>query len=126
MPEIYSATASEVKINEETIAGLQAIEYTMLRNRQDVGAIGTDERIAVYFGLKVVSGRLRVASANRALDGLLQSEESFTVSATLKHGETVRHVTFDNCYMEDKQFSLSALSHGETIYAFTATRVREE
>lgn len=126
MPEIYSATASEVKINEETIAGLQAIEYTMLRNRQDVGAIGTDERIAVYFGLKVVSGRLRVASANKALDGLLQSEESFTVSATLKHGDTVRHVTFDNCYMEDKQFSLSALSHGETIYAFTATRVREE
>ena len=126
MPEIYSATASEVKVNEETIAGLQAIEYAMLRNRQDVGAIGTDERIAVYFGLKVVSGRLRVASASKTLDKLLQSSEAFSISAVLKHGETVRHVTFDSCFMEDKQFSLSALSHGETVYAFTATRVREE
>ena len=126
MPEIYSATASEVKVNEETIAGLQAIEYAMLRNRQDVGAIGTDERIAVYFGLKVVSGRLRVASASKTLDKLLQSSEAFSISAVLKHGETVRHVTFDSCFMEDKQFSLSALSHGETVYAFTAARVREE
>jgi len=125
MPEIYSATASEVKIDKDTVEGLQAIEYTMVRNRQDIGAIGTDERIAVYFGMTVVTGRLRVASANKVLDGLLQSAASFNVSATLKHGKTVRQVTFDNCFMEDKQFSLSALSHGETIYQFTATRVRE-
>src|SRR5262245_19549027 len=106
MPEIYSATASEVKIDKDTIEGLQAIEYTMVRNRQDIGAIGTNERIAVYFGMTVVSGRLRVASANKVLDGLLQSAASFNVSATLKHGATTRQVTFDNCYMEDKQFSL--------------------
>jgi hypothetical protein len=126
MPEIYSATASEVKVENDTIAGLQAIEYSMVRNRQDVGAIGTGERIAVYFGLKVVTGRLRVASASKSLDGLLQSGASFTISATLKHGETIRRLTFFDCYMEDKQFSLSALSHGETIYAFTATNIKEE
>ena len=126
MAEFYTATSSEVKVNNETIAGLQAIEYTMLRNRQHVGAVGTDERIAVYFQLKVVMGRLRVASANKTLDGLLQSMAKFTVTATLKHGDTSRNVSFDDCYMEDKQFSMTAQNHGEAIYTFSATRLREE
>ncbi len=126
MPEIYTAFASEVKVNEETIEGLQAIDYNVVTNRQHVGAIGTNERIAVYFGLRVVNGDLRVASANKTLDGLAKSEGKFTISATLKYGDTVRHVTFDNCYIEEKQFNMSSQSHGETVYSFTATRVREE
>jgi hypothetical protein len=126
MPEIYTAFASEVKVNEETVEGLQAIDYKVVTNREHVGAIGTNERIAVYFGLRVVTGQLRVASANKTLDGLLKSEAQFTIAATLKYGDTTRHVTFDNCFMEDKQFSMSAQSHGESIYSFTATRVREE
>jgi hypothetical protein len=56
----------------------------------------------------------------------MQSNKEFTISATLRHGDTTRHVTFDNCFMEDKQFNLSSQSHGETVYSFTATRVREE
>ena len=36
MPQIYTAFASEVKVNEETIEGLQSIEYTVVRNRRDV------------------------------------------------------------------------------------------
>jgi len=126
MPQIYSAFASEVKINEETVEGLQSIEYNVVKNRQHVGAIGTDERIAVYFGLKVVTGKLRVASGNVKLDDLLQKNEEFSISATLKHRDTERKVTFDACYIEDKSFAMSASAHGETIYSFTATRVREE
>jgi hypothetical protein len=126
MPEIYTAFASEVKVNEETLEGLQAIDYKVESSREHVGAIGTNERIAVYFGLRVVSGQLRVASANKTLDGFMQSNQQFSISATLKHGDTTRHVTFDNCFMEDKQFNLSSQSHGETVYSFTATRVREE
>lgn len=126
MPQIYSAFASEVKINEETVEGLQSIEYNVVKNRQHVGAIGTDERIAVYFGLKVVTGKLRVASANVKLDDLLQKNEEFSISAMLKHRDTQRKVTFDACYIEDKTFAMSAPAHGETVYSFTATRVREE
>lgn len=126
MPEIYTAFASEVKVNEETVEGLQSIEYNVVKNRQHVGAIGTDERIAVYFGLKVVTGRLRVASANPTLDGLLTTNEEFSIAATLKHRDGERKLTFDGCYLEDKTFALSAQQHGESIYAFTATRVREE
>lgn len=126
MGQIYTAFASEVKVNEETIPGLQEIQYAVERNRHNVGAIGTDERIAVYFGLRVVTGSLSVASVNATLDGLLASGESFSISATLKHGEDSRSVTFDNCYLETKAFDMNAAAHGETVYGFSATRVREE
>lgn len=126
MPQVYTAFASQAKVNEETIEGLQSIEYRFLRNRHDVGAIGTDERIGVYFGLKIVQGRLRVASANPTLDGFLATNTEFTITSTLKHGETTRNVTFDNCVMDEKTFVLGTEAHGETIYSFTATRVREE
>jgi hypothetical protein len=126
MAQVYTAFASEAKVNEETIEGLQSIEYRQVKNRHDVGAIGTDERITVYFGLRVVVGRLRVASAVPTLDRLLDTNEEFSISAVLRHGETTRNVTFDGCFMDEKTFALSADVHGETIYSFTATRVREE
>ena len=71
MPQVYTAFASEVKVNEETIDGLQSIEYAVRRIGRHVGAIGTDERIAVYFGMKVVDRKLTVASVNATLDGFL-------------------------------------------------------
>jgi hypothetical protein len=126
MAQIYNAFASEVKVNDETIEGLQAIEYRQVKNRSDVGAVGTDERIAVYFGTKIVNGKLRVASANVTLDKLLDENTEFSISATLKHGETTRQVSFDSCYLDDKAFQMAAQGHGETVYSFTATRVREE
>ena len=126
MPQVFTALASEVKINQETVEGLQSLDYNVVKHRQQVGAIGTDERIAVYFGTKTVAGKLRVASINTTLDGLLQSNGEFSISATLKHGEGTRRVTFDACYMEDKAFGLTAEGHAETVYSFTATRVREE
>jgi len=126
MPQVYTAHESEVKVNEETIEGLQAIDYKVVNGRQHVGAVGTTERIAVYFGLKYVVGALRVASANKTLDGLMQSNAEFSISATLKHRDQTRRVSFDSCYMEDKSFLMDAQKHGETVYSFTATRVREE
>jgi len=126
MPQIYTAFASEVKVNEETIEGLQSIEFKHIKSRSDVGAIGTDERIAVYFGQKHVDGQLKVASGNATLDQLLANNESFSISAILKHGDAARNVTFDDCYLDSKAFGLSAEGHAESIYSFSATRVREE
>jgi hypothetical protein len=126
MPTIYTAYASEAKVNEETLEGLQSIEYRQVKNRHDVSAIGTDERIAVYFGRKLVTGSMHVASANPTLDGLLDSNTSFTLAVTLKHNDTTRNVTFDNAFLEEKMFMLGLETHGETTYTFTATRVREE
>jgi hypothetical protein len=127
MPLMFTAFQSEVKVNDETLEGLQAIEYRLVKNRRDIGAIGTDERIAVYFGMKIVTGRLRMASANAKLDGFLRENTKFSVSITHREGEdTERLVSFDDCYLDDKAFALESEGHGETVYAFTATRLREE
>jgi hypothetical protein len=126
MPQIYTAFASEVKIDDETIEGLQSIEYSHAKARADVGAIGTDRRVAVYFGTRVVTGRLHVASGNATLDGLLEGNEAFSISATLRHGEASREVAFEEVYLDDKSFQLSAEGHGLAVYSFTASAVREE
>ena len=126
MPQmIYTAAGSEAKVNEETIDGLQSIDYRVVRNRHDVGAVGTNERVAVYYGLTVVVGRIRVASVNAKLDELLRDGSSFDLSVQLKHGDAERSVAFQQCHMDDKSFALDTEHHGETIYTFTASRVEE-
>ena len=126
MAQIFTAFASEVKVNDQTIEGLQAIEYAHVKNVRSIGAIGTDERVAVYFGMKGVTGRLTVASGSAGLDQLLQDNAEFSLSAILRHGQSARRVTFDACYLDNKTLGLSAQGHAETTYSFTATRVREE
>ena len=126
MGQIYTAFASQVKVNDETVAGLQSIQYAVQRNRQAVGAVGTDERIAVYFGLKTVTGALTIASANATLDKLLAGGTAFSITAVLKYGADTRNITFDECYCETKSFGMNAESHAQTVYGFSATRVREE
>lgn len=126
MGQVYTAFASEVKVNEETVEGLQSIQYAVQRNRQNVGAVGTDERVAVYFGLRTITGSLAVASVNATLDKLLGEGTKFSISATLRHGEDSRTVTLDDCFAETKAFGLNAEEHAQTVYGFSATRVREE
>ena len=51
-----SANVSNVKIDGEVVPGLQAIEYKIVRNRQNVHNIGIDERIGVDYGPMYVTG----------------------------------------------------------------------
>lgn len=126
MPMIFAANSSGVLIDNELVDGLRGIEYQVTREQSDVFALGSPERIAVYYGASRAQGRLRVASANAKLDDLIASGGSFQVVANLKHGQSARSVAFDECYMVGKDFGLESGRHGETIYNFSATRVREE
>lgn len=126
MALVFSANRSEVRVDNDVIPGVTTIEYRSQRVRREVTAIGTDERIAVYYGVKSVLGRIKVASASAVLDRLLAEPQAFQVVANLRHGDTVRSVAFDECWMESKDFEMAEGSHGTTVYAFSATRVREE
>jgi len=126
MSLVFSARDSEVRVGNDLIAGVRAIEYRSTRDRREVTAIGSDERIAVYYGARSVTGRLRVASTATVLDGLLTTPAEFQVVATLRHGGDQRTVAFDECWLESKQVELADGGHSETVYQFSATRVREE
>lgn len=132
MPTILSAKESQVLLAGPggaagaPIEGLQAITYKVDRSRQDVAGIGTDERIGVDFGLKIVRGTLTVKSTSDALNTILADNSPFQITANLKKGELTKTVAFDECYLDDKQVEMGNNGVLSTVYQFTATRVREE
>lgn len=130
MPTIYSATRSNVLIDGEAIEGLQSITYDVIKNQESIPAIGTDERIDVSFGLKIVKGALTVRSTSATLNTHMLENTSFQIVANLNKElgmtQSSLTVTFDDCFVEDKRFGLDANGVAVTTYSFTATRVREE
>jgi len=126
MPLIFAANSSGVVVNGQAVEGLRSVDYHVTREQGNVHALGTHERIGVYYGASHVEGCLRIASASAALDALVTSGDKFQVVASLKQGQTTRSVSFDECYMVSKDFGLPSGQYGETAYNFTATRVREE
>jgi hypothetical protein len=130
-PVIMSANVSNIKIDGEVIAGLQAIEWKIVRNRQNVHNIGIDERIGVDYGPMYVTGSLRIRSSHPKLDKLLidgvADIKSFQLVVELKKlGQSIKTLTFDECYLEGKSFSMDANGVGMSDYSFTSTRLREQ
>lgn len=130
MPSVYSANRSNVLIDGKPVEGLQSLVFRVVTEREDVRAVGTDERVDVIFGLRQVQGELVVRSASHELDALLHSRGKFQLVASLKRDASEdgpkRTLSFDDCFVEAKAFSLGAGETVSTTYGFTATRVREE
>lgn len=130
-PVIISANVSNIKIDGEVIAGLQAIEFKIVRNRQNVHNIGIDERIGVDYGPMFVTGSLRVRSTFPKLDTMLitgvADVKPFQLVVELKKGgQAIKTLSFDDCYLEGKNFSMDSNGVGISDYSFTATRLREQ
>ena len=126
---LVSAAKSKVTIDGEVVDGVQSIDFKVQRRQADVESIGWDERIGVESGQIVVTGTLRVSSMYKTLDDLLYMPVplSFNMVAQLNKGdELIKKITFDECYLDDKSFEMTANGVGLTVYNFTATRVREE
>lgn len=123
---VFSANSSSVTVNGEAIAGVQALDYRQVRDQGQIFALGSEERIAVHYGAMRVEGRVTVASASVSMDTLSTSGEPFQLVAQLSHGEAARSVSFDECHMVNKEFTISTGGSGSSVYVFTAVRVREE
>lgn len=123
---VFTANSSSVTVNGEAVPGVQAIDYREMRDQGEIYALGSAERIAVHYGAMRVEARVTIASAHPSLDALSRTGEPFQLVAQLAHGDAARSVSFDECHMVDKRFALSTGGAGETVYAFTAVRVREE
>jgi hypothetical protein len=125
MATIFSSNESTILINGEPVEGISGIEYRYRQARQNIYALGSAERIGMVSGHRSVEGQIAATSTISSLDGLLD-DEPFQVSAQLKQGDTVMTVAFDDCQLTDKNFSLGVSEHGQSVYRFIATRVREE
>lgn len=125
MPTLFAANESIVMIDGERIEGVRAVEYRKKQERANVYALGSAERIGMISGPQAVEGKIRVVSTNGQMDAKLD-ETGFQITAQLQHGEATMTVTFDECYLLEKSFTLGVGGVGEAVYGFTATRVREE
>ncbi|MBL8480714.1 MAG: hypothetical protein JNJ60_00840 [Rhodocyclaceae bacterium] len=130
MATVFSANRSNVLVDGEAIEGLQSLAFRVITEREDIRAVGSDERIAVSFGLRTVQGEIAVRSANYKLDDHLAKQAKFQLVANLKKDDAddspKRTLSFDDCYVENKDFSIGAGGTVLSTYVFTATRVREE
>ncbi len=131
MPTVFSANNSNVLVDGETVEGLQTLAFRVITEREDIRAVGTDERIDVSFGLRTVQGEMVVRSASPKLDELLDARSGFGLVASLSKTAGITSTDqetkyeFDECYLESKSFGLDASGTAITTYAFTATRVRK-
>ena len=127
---IVSAAKSKVLVDGNEVLGVQSLDFKVRRRQADIEAIGVAERIGIESGQVVVNGTLRVSSLNTALDAVLYAVDppGFNMVLTLNvaEGTKVRKITFDECYLDDKTFEMTANGVGLTSYSFTATRAREE
>jgi hypothetical protein len=126
MATVFTANSSGILVDNQPVVGVCALTYRLERERGDVHALGSDERITVYYGARRVRGEIRVASVSEELDGLTASGAEFQIVANLAHGQAARSVSFDECHIHGKEFGIGVGAHGEAVYSFTATRVREE
>lgn len=127
---IFSANRSAVLVDGEAIDGLQSLAFRVLTEREDIRAIGSAERISVSFGLRTVQGEIAVKSANYKLDDHLKNQSTFQIVANLRKDDAAdapkRTLSFDECFVENKDFAVGAGSAVVSTYVFSATRVREE
>jgi hypothetical protein len=126
---LWSATESKVMVDSTEIEGLQSIEFRVNRTRSDIASVGQPLRTGVEYGVKVINGKLSVKSTCPPLDALLAKpnpeDAKFSLSAQMKKGTTTRTVSFQECYLDDKEFMMDVNGVGITMYTFTATDLTE-
>lgn len=67
MATIFTANSSSIMVDGNPVEGVQSIDYRVVRQQGDVFALGSDERLTVYYGATRVQGRIHVASASTSL-----------------------------------------------------------
>ena len=126
---IWSATESKVMVDSTEVEGLQSIEFKVNRTRSDIVAVGQPLRQGVEYGVKVINGKLRVKSSCPPLDDRLSKinleEAKFTLQAQLKKGGQQKNVTFQDCYLDDREFTMDVNGVGIAVYTFSATDIQE-
>jgi len=126
-PVVVSANVSNVKCEGEVIAGLQSIDYKIVRARKNVHAIGIHERLGVDYGEMYVTGILRVRSSYPKFEEYMATEKPFQIVVQLKKGtEEVGTITFDECCLESNRLTLDANGQAISEYTFTGTRIRSK
>ena len=138
-PEIYSSRESIVTIGSTQVDGIQSIDWKVNRQRSDVYGTGQDLRLGVEYGVKQITGTIRIKSTCEALDAKLKqagvTESMFPMTIILKKAGGVGSTSgaaqdftfvFDQCYVDSVERSMDVNGVAISTYLFTATNVIAE
>jgi len=140
-PEIYSSRDSTVSVDSKKVDGIQSIEWKVNRQRSDVYGTGQNLRLGVEFGVKLISGTIKVKSSISALDTKIIDDDltkavfQLVVELNKLGGVEPSHgamstnpfkFTFDGCYVDTHERSMDVNGVPISIYTFTATDLKEE
>lgn len=130
---ILTANNTHVTIDGQPVPGLRSISYKTIRNRQDVPEIGVNKRIGVVFGRWKITGTIIVNSVSETLNKHMEADSNFQIVITMDippvdpNGQkTTKSLSFDQCHLDDREFSLDAHGYAITTYTFTSTELREK
>jgi hypothetical protein len=125
--QAWSARDSKVMVDSHEVTGLQSIEFKEDRSRRDIQAIGESLRQGVEYGVRVINGTLRVQSSCKPLEEKLQEDDlekaKFTLVAQLKKGDQTLNINFQDCYLDNREFTMDVNGVGVAVYSFSATNV---
>lgn len=128
--ELWSARESKVFMDSTEIEGVQTVDFRVNRNRSDVIAVGQTLRQGVEYGVKEVTGTIHLKSSSEPLDAKLRLDDleqaRFTLSLQLKKGQQQWNITFQECYLDSREFTMDVNGVGIAVYTFTATNVQDE
>ncbi len=127
----FSARESQVTVESERLAGLQSLEYKIVKNPIDIIGTGSDKRQGFDYGVLSVTGKMKIKSVSTTLDTKFQETDpdkaKFTMTAELKggagSGSKPRKLTFVECYLTDREFSMDVNGVGVVLYSFTCKEV---
>lgn len=132
-PVLITASTSKLTIDGKDVPGVQSIEFSINRNRQNIHSLNTDERIGAYYGGVVAQGSIKVRSLYAELDKKMYEKidalQHFQIVCELHpqgSADLKKKITFDECFLDSKSFGVDATGVGVTTYNFTATRINEE
>ena len=130
LPAVISASNSSIKVDGETVPGLQSISYKIHVEGGNIHAIGDPTRQTRAHGQMYVTGVLRVKSAFVKFEEFMCKRKPFQLVVELKGfkssgvEEQVGTISFDEVYINSCDFILDKNNDAISEYTFDSTRIR--
>ena len=130
---LQHASNTKLLIDGHEVPGIQSIQFEDFYNTEDINSVSSLERIGAAPGQRVVQGQLEIRSRHPPLDALMAKSikefKHFQIvieGGATGVGQPSSKITFDECYITKRRWSLEATKVVSTIYYFTSTRIVEE
>mgnify|MGYP000153162771 CR=1 FL=1 len=132
MPEIVNANVVDIMFDGKPIPGLKGFTFKIYKDKREIPAIGSRETFGYSYGKLHIRGQILVHSNSTLLNEHMENDTTFQITINMPLDPfmpgsegAVKNIAFDECHVEDREFSLDAHGYAVTTYTWSAVRIRE-